>query len=135
VQHSIILRAAWALSVFLVLAAAAFAWAANQRERQYEQLIAQAAADAERATAARAAAGGTDAGSGAAADPAAATAAYEKRCARCHEPEEVPGWVAQQPAEGREAALFTFLAEHGKAPEPENRLLAAYFTAGGAAPP
>jgi hypothetical protein len=128
VQHSIILRAAWALSLFLVVAAGAFAWAANQRERHYEQLIAQAAAEAERAQATAGAAAPAALGT------AGAVAAYEKRCARCHDPEEVPAWVATQPVDGREAAVLAFLAEHGKAPEAENRVLAAYFAGGGTVP-
>jgi hypothetical protein len=63
----------------------------------------------------------------AAPSPAEATALYDRKCAKCHEPEEVPTWVAQQPADSREAAVFEFLQKHRKATEAENRLLAAYY--------
>jgi mono/diheme cytochrome c family protein len=130
--HSMIVRVAWGLSVFLVLACAAFAWAANQRERHYEQLIAQAAQEAE---ATRAASAPESASAAPAADPAAAAAAakaaYEKRCAKCHEPDEMAAWVSTLQSGGGEAAAFEFLQKHRKAPEPENRVLAAWFAGGG----
>jgi mono/diheme cytochrome c family protein len=122
-----IVRVAWGLSLFLVLACGAFAWAANQRERHYEQLIAQAAQEAEAARAAAASTAPADAAAGpAAVDVAAAAAAYDKRCSKCHEPEEMAPLQA-----GGEAAAFEFLQKHRKAPEAENRVLATYFAGGG----
>ena len=127
--HSMIVRVAWGLSLFLVLACGAFAWAANQRERHYEQLIAQAAQQAEAArdasgSPAAGAAGGAAVAS--AVDAEAAAAAYAKRCAKCHEPEEMASLRT-----GDEAAAFEFLQKHRKAPEADNRVLAAWFAGGG----
>jgi hypothetical protein len=120
VQHSIILRSAWALTISLVVAAAAFAWSTNQRERQ-----ATAAAAASVAV--------TEAAPGAAADPAAQRAAiadiWEKRCAKCHDAVEMPEWLATQQGD-KVAALDAFLAQHGKSSADETRLLAAWFGAG-----
>lgn len=119
-QHSIILRSAWALTISLVVVAAAFAWSANQRERQ-------AAAAAAAAPAATAAAPGE------VVDPAARRAAvvdaWEKRCAKCHDATEMPEWLATQPGD-KVAALETFLGQHGKSSAEENRLLSAWFGAG-----
>lgn len=126
--HSMIVRVAWGLSLFLVLACGAFAWAANQRERHYEQLIAQAAQEAEAARAASGspAAGDTAGAAALAVDAEAAAAAYRKRCAKCHEPEEMAPLRT-----GGEAEAFEFLQKHRKAPEADNRVLAAWFAGGG----
>jgi cytochrome c553 len=123
VQHSIILRAAWALTICLVVVAAAFAWATNQRER----LVAAAAAASPPSTAAASPYGP------AVQDPearrAVVTATWEKRCAKCHEAEEMAEWLATQDGD-KEAALAAFLSQHGKSSAEENQLLAAWFAAG-----
>ncbi|MCU0760097.1 MAG: hypothetical protein MUF07_13000 [Steroidobacteraceae bacterium] len=123
-QHSIILRAAWALTICLVVVAAAFAWATNQRER----LVAAAAASPPSTTAAGASPDGP-----AVQDPearrAVVTATWEKRCAKCHEAEEMAEWLATQEGD-KEAALAAFLAQHGKSSAEENQLFAAWFAAG-----
>jgi invasion protein IalB len=107
-----------------VVVAAAFAWSSNQRER----LLAAAQASAPAAGPAPAAADAA-----AATDPAArreaVAAAWEKRCAKCHEAEEIPEWLGAQEGD-KEAALAAFLAQHGKSSPDENRVLAAWFGAG-----
>lgn len=115
-----IFRAAWALTISLVVVAAAFAWSTNQRER-----LAAATAAAAPPVAADAAAAPADP----AAQRAAVADAWEKRCAKCHDPEEMPEWLATQPGD-KVAALDAFLAQHGKSSAEENRLLAAWFGAG-----
>ena len=89
-QHSMIFRAAWALTISLVVVAAAFAWSTNQRER-----LAAATAAAAPPVAADAAAAPADP----AAQRAAVADAWEKRCAKCHDPEEMPEWLATQPGD------------------------------------
>ena len=122
-QHSIILRAAWALTISLVVVATAFAWSANQRERQ-----AAAAAAAAAATPAV-----TEAGPGAIVDPAARRSAvveaWEKRCAKCHDSVEIPEWLATQQGD-KVSALETFLRQHGKSSAEETGLLAEWFGTG-----
>lgn len=142
-QHSIIVRVAWGLSAFLLVVAVAFAWSANQRERHYAALSAAARQAAATSPASGAGTDGTaTTPAGAAADAAPVQpeitaeqvkSIYGKRCAKCHEPEEVPAWVAERPAGERETALFEFLQSHRKAKtsEDDNRVLAAYFAAGG----
>jgi hypothetical protein len=124
VQHSIIVRVAWGLSAFLVLTAIAFAWAVNYRERNYAALIAEAERSAPQPAPA---AGGADAAGAAAPSAEAARAAFDKRCAKCHEPEEMSEWVATLPRDGTEAAALEFLQQHKKAPEAENRVVAAHL--------
>lgn len=115
-QHSIILRAAWALSASLILIAAAFAWTTNQRERH---IAAQAASAPPTASAAA---------PDPAAQRAAAVAVWEQRCAKCHEVEEMPDWLATQPGD-KASAMSAFLAQHGKSPQDESARLAAWFAA------
>lgn len=121
-QHSIIIRVAWGLSVFLLLCAIAFAWASNQRERHFEALVAEAASKASAASAGTA----TTASSA-----AAAAAIFEKRCVKCHDAEEIPEWAATLPQDSVGAAAFEFLKEHGKAPETESRIVAEHIAAKG----
>jgi len=117
VQHRIIVRAAWGLSISLVLCATAFAWATNRRERQYEALLAEAAPAAPSTPAQPP-------------SPEAARAVFEKRCATCHDPEQVNEWAETLGAD-RGAAALAFLQAHKKGSDAENRLLAAYVGAKG----
>jgi cytochrome c553 len=108
VHHSIILRFAIALTVLLVVVSFAFAWAVSHREQKF----------AARASAADVAYSDTE-----------AVAAYVKRCSACHVVEQMESWLAARPADQREAALFGFLQQHGKAPEAENHVIATYLAA------
>jgi len=114
-QHKIILRAALWFTLLLFIVALGFSVGTTERDRRLEAHLA-----AGRAAAAGAAA---EAPRHSSAD---AIAAYEKRCAKCHEPEEAPEWLARQPGD-REATLLMFLTGHKKAPDDENRLIAWYF--------
>ncbi len=121
-HHSIIIRAAVGLTIFLCIVALGFGWSTTHRERQFEAASAQAAAAAANAGAGPGAAAGTGP------SPEAGRAEFDRRCTRCHEAEEVHEWLASKPAQEREAALVAFLDGHGKAPPDVNRLVAHYFS-------
>jgi cytochrome c5 len=120
-SHRIILRIAITLTVFFLFVALAFAWSAKVH-------------DASLTTTPNAAISATDgapaSGSvGAAAPRAAGIENFERRCARCHDTEDVTGWVSKQPGDHCNA-LYEFLQKHGKAPEPENYGIALLFAPG-----
>jgi hypothetical protein len=105
-QHRIIRQAAIALFALLLAAALAFGYATGQREHRH------AAAAAPSAPAAPA--------------PIDGFAAYEKRCAKCHETEEMQEWLAGHAASDRRDALRAWLQSHAKSPEAENAAIAAH---------
>ncbi len=120
-SHRIILRVAISLTVFLLLVALAFAWSARVH-------------DASLTTTPNAAISATDgmpaSGSeGASAPSAVGIESFGKRCARCHDTEDVTGWVSKQPGDQCNA-LYEFLQKHSKAPEPENHGIALLFAPG-----
>jgi cytochrome c553 len=124
-QHTIIIRMAWVVTFLLIAAAAAFAWGATFKERQY---AAAAATLGPPAPAAAPAPDGTLASTGSAArSDGSGLAAFEKRCAKCHEPSDVSEWQSAEPGNSRDPALFEFLQKHRKAPDAENRAIADYF--------
>jgi len=104
-HHNIILRLAIGLTGLLIAVSLGFALAMSGREPGV------AARDAEGDTYSE----------------SAAATAYQKRCGTCHELEQTAKWVARQPAPTREAEVFKFLQQHGKAPEAENRLIARFL--------
>ncbi len=60
----------------------------------------------------------------AAADPAAASAAFEAHCAQCHGPREFPYWASIEPdPEERRAWLDRLLQRHYPPPEEERALV------------
>ena len=129
-QHTIIIRMAWAVTCLLIAAAAAFAWGANFKERQYEATAATLALPAHTAASAdgaQAPDGGADPTGSAARSDEDGQAAFEKRCAKCHETSDVSEWRLAQPGNGRDAALFDFLQKHHKAPEADNRAIVDHF--------
>ncbi len=130
-QHSIIVRIAWGLALFLVVIAAAFAWSATQRERHFESVAAAGRAPAAGGAAETPA--GEPAGAAPATPTADADAIFARRCSRCHEPDEVPEWVATHAPAEREAALVEFLRTHTKATasDAEKRALAQHFAKAG----
>lgn len=79
VQQAIISGFAWGLSVVLLPCGVAFAWAAEQRGRECDALVAEVARKVAAAPAGHVAA---------AAPPEAAQVISEECCSRCHEPEE-----------------------------------------------
>lgn len=104
-HHNIILRLAIGLAGLLLVVSLGFALAVSGSERRLAARGAQDAVYSE----------------------SAAAAAYEKRCGTCHTLEQTVNWVARQPARTREAEVFTFLQQHGKAREAENRLIARFL--------
>lgn len=120
-SHRIILRVAISLTVFFLVVALAFAWSAKVHD----------ASLATTPNAAISAPGGTPASGseGAAAPSAVGIETFEKRCARCHDTEDVIGWVSKQPGD-RCSALYEFLQKHGKAPETDNYGIAQLFAPG-----
>lgn len=103
-QHSIILRAAVALTVFLTLVAAGFGWIASHGAR---------AASQSQATATSPAASGVD--------------LYQARCSTCHGADGLSGWLDRNVGSDRETKLVEFLAKHGKTTGAENGAIAAYL--------
>jgi hypothetical protein len=129
-QHTIIIRRAWVVTFLLIAAAAAFAWGANFKERQYEAAAATLGPPAPAAAPADGtqAPDGTLASTGSAArSDGSGLAAFEKRCAKCHEPSDVSEWQSAEPGSSRAPALFEFLQKHRKAPDAENHAIADYF--------
>jgi hypothetical protein len=102
-HHNIILRLAMGLTGLLIALCLGFAWGITERERRF---------------AAR------DTAEGTMYSESAATAAYHNRCGTCHAPDQPANWAARQSARTREAVVFDFLQQHGKASEAENRLIA-----------
>ena len=119
-SHRNIRRVAIALTVFFVLVALGFAWSASTRD---------AALEARLHAAVSAASGASAPGGGGATPGAAGLESFEKRCARCHDPEDVTAWASKQPGDQCEA-LHEFLQQHRRAPEDENRSIAALFAPG-----
>ena len=106
-HHNIILRLAMGLTGLLIALCLGFAWGITDREGRF---------------AAR------DATEGTLYSESAAAAVYQQRCATCHVPEQPANWVARQPTPTREVVVFNFLQQHGKASEPDNRLIARFLT-------
>lgn len=104
-HHNIILRLALGLTGLLIVVSLGFALAVSGSGRRL------AAANAENAVYSE----------------SAVAPAYAKRCSPCHTLEQTVSWVARQPAATREAEVFKFLQQHGKAPEAENRLIARFL--------
>lgn len=107
-QHSIIMRVAIGLTVFLILFAAGFGWIASHGAR--------AAAQAR-----------TTAGSSEQLPPASGADLYATRCSACHGTDGLSGWLDRNVGADREAKLIEFLAKHGKATDTEDRAIAAYL--------
>jgi hypothetical protein len=126
-SHRNIRRIAISLTVFFVLVALGFAWSASTRDAALEARLAAAVSAASGPSAPGG--GGAASSGGGAAPGAAGMKSFEKRCARCHEPEHVTAWVSKQPGDQCEA-LHEFLRQHRKAPEEENRGIAALFAPG-----
>lgn len=105
-HHNIILRLAIGLTGLLLVVSLGFALAVSGSARRFAARGAQDAMYSE----------------------SAAAAAYGKRCGTCHTLQQTENWVARQPARAREAEVFRFLQQHGKAREAENRLIARFLT-------
>ncbi|HUO91929.1 MAG TPA: hypothetical protein VMU22_03365 [Rhizomicrobium sp.] len=112
-HHNIVLRLAIGLTGLLIAVAFAFAWGLGERNQNVP-------------------APGTI--QGAASSENAAAATFHARCGSCHALAQPEGWAARQPATAREAAVFNFLQQHGKASEAENRLLARFLAEKAAKP-
>ena len=122
--HRLILHLAIGLSVFLVLVALAFAWSARLHDASLPARL-----DAATAADTPGAAGSAPPRPDGSVTPPSGVETFEKRCARCHDPEEVTAWTSKQSGD-RCAALEERLREHRKAPEPENRVIASLFAPG-----
>ena len=118
-SHRLILRVAIGFTVLLVLVALAFAWSASVHDASLTA----------RLNAAIAPVSGAPPPADESATPPLGVESFEKRCARCHETDDVSAWISKQSG-NRCAALAGFLQKHRKAPEPENRAIALLFAPG-----
>jgi mono/diheme cytochrome c family protein len=116
VRHVQIARLTWVLTA--VFAGGAVLFAATRPAPDPAEAAADTAADTAAETAAETAV------ETAAADPEAAAAAFEARCAACHGPREFPYWASLHPdPDARRAWLDGLLQRHYPPPEEERSLV------------